>query len=102
MIIKLIRDNGRNPFKNAILAECLLKFGTISVRDAYAIVNLPEWVDFCNCVLKAAADCSRDSRGSYFDEDLIVNVEHENGRTYYVRVSIFANLNGLRYGSISR
>ena len=101
MIVKLIRDNGRNPFKNAILAECLLERGSISIFTPYAYIEVPEWAMFCKCVIRAAAACSRDNRGSYFENGLNVKVAHENGHEYAVHVEIDVNLNGLRYGSIS-
>lgn len=101
MIVKLIRDNGRNPFKNAILAECLLERGSISIFTPYAYIEVPEWAMFCKCVIRAAAACSRDNRGSYFEGGLNVNVAHENGHEYAVHIEIDVNLNGLRYGSIS-
>lgn len=100
MIVKLIRDNGRNPFKNAILSECLLERGRISVNTPYAYVEVPEWAMFCRCVIRAAADCSRDYRGSFFENGLNVKVIHENGHEYAVHLVIDAKLNGLRYGSI--
>ena len=101
MIVKLIRDDGRNPFKNAILAECLLERGSISIFTPYAYIEVPVWTMFCKCVIRAAAACSRDSRGSYFEGGLNVKVAHENGREYAVHIEIDVNLNGLRYGSIS-
>lgn len=101
MIVRMIRDNGRNPFKNAILAECLLERGYISINMPYAYIEVPEWAMFCKCVIRAAADCSRDNRGSYFENGLNVKVAHENGHEYAVHLSIDANLNGVRYGSIS-
>lgn len=100
MIVKFIRDNGRNPFKNAILSECLLERGSISIYMPYAYIEVPEWASFCKCVIRAAADCSRDNRGSYFESGLNVIVAHENGHEYAVHISIDVNLNGLRYGSI--
>lgn len=100
MIVKLIRENGRNPFKNAILSECLLERGRISIYMPYAYIEVPEWTIFCKCVIRAAADCSRDNRGSYFKYGLLVKVAHENGHEYTVFLSIDANLNGLRYGSV--
>lgn len=100
MIVKFIRDNGRNPFKNAILAECLLERAQISINSSYAYIEVPEWAMFCKCVIRAAAACSRDSRGSYFEVGLNVNVAHENGHEYAVHIEIDVNLNGLRYGSI--
>lgn len=101
MIVKFIRDNGRNPFKNAILAECLLERGSISIYTPYAYIEVPEWAIFCKCVIRAAAACSRDNRGSYFESGINVRVAHENGHEYAVHIEIDANLNGLRYGSIS-
>lgn len=101
MIVKFIRDNGRNPFKNAILSECLLERGRISIFMPYAYIEVPEWAMFCKCVIRAAAVCSRDNRGSYFESGLNVRVVHENGHEYAVHISIDVNLNGLRYGSIS-
>lgn len=101
MIVKFIRDNGRNPFKNAILSECLLERGSISIYMPYAYIEVPEWTIFCKCVIRAAAACSRDNRGSYFEGGLNVVVCHENGNEYAVHLSIDVNLNGLRYGSIS-
>lgn len=101
MIVKLIRDNGRNPFKNAIIAECLLERGYISINMPYAYIEVPEWAMFCKCVIRAAADCSRDNRGSYFENGLNVKVVHENGHEYAIHIVIDAKLNGLRYGSIS-
>lgn len=100
MIVKLIRDNGRNPFKNAILSECLLERGSISIFMPYAYIEVPEWAMFCKCVIRAAAACSRDNRGSYFESGLDVKVAHENGHEYAVHIEIDVNLNGLRYGSI--
>ena len=100
MIVKFIRDNGRNPFKNAILSECLLERGSISIYMPYAYIEVPEWATFCKCVIRAAADCSRDNRGSYFESGLNVVVAHENGHEYAVHLSIDVNLNGLRYGGI--
>lgn len=97
----MIRDNGRNPFKNAILAECLLERGRISVNMPYAYVEVPYWSTFCRCVLRAAASCSRDERGSYIKDDVVVKVVHENGRDYNVRIRIVVGLNGLRYGCVS-
>lgn len=99
MIVKLIRDNGRNPFKNAILAECLIERGCISIITPYAYIEVPEWALFCKCVLRAAAACSRDNRGSYFENGLNVKVAHENGHEYAVHICIDVNLNGLRYGT---
>lgn len=101
MIVKILRDNGRNPFKNAILAECLLERGSISIFMPYAYIEVPEWAMFCKCVIRAAAVCSRDNRGSYFESGLNVKVAHENGHEYAVHICIDANLNGLRYGSVS-
>lgn len=101
MIVKIIRDNGRNPFKNAIIAECLLERGCVSIKPPYASIEVPEWVVFCKCVLRAAAACSRDNRGSFFEGGLNVVVEYENGHVYRVHVSIDVELNGLRYGSVS-
>lgn len=101
MIVKLIRDNGRNPFKNAILAECLLERGSISIYTPYAYIEVPEWAMFCKCVIRAAAACSRDNRGLYFEGGLNVKVAHENGHEYAVHLSIVPELNGLRYESIS-
>lgn len=101
MIVKLFRDNGRNPFKNAILAECLLERGSISINTPYAYIEVSEWALFCKCVIRAAAACSRDNRGYYFENGLNVMVAHENGHEYAVFLTIDANLNGLRYGSIS-
>lgn len=100
MIVRMIRDNGRNPFKNAILAECLLERGSISIFMPYAYIEVPEWAIFCKCVIRAAAACSRDNRGSYFESGLNVIVAHENGHEYAVFLSIDVKLNGLRYGSI--
>lgn len=100
MIVRMIRENGRNPFKNAILAECLLERGCISVNMPYAYIEVPEWVMFCKCVIRAAADCSRDNRGSYFKYGLLVKVAHENGHEYSVFIHINADLNGLNYGSV--
>lgn len=100
MIVKLIRDNGRNPFKNAILGECLLERGSISISMPFAYIEVPEWAMFCKCVIKAAAACSRDNRGSYFESGLNVKVMHDNGREYAVHIWIDVALNGLRYGSI--
>lgn len=100
MIVQMIRDNGRNPFKNAILAECLLERGRISVYMPYAYVEVPYWTTFCRCVLRAAAACSRDGRGSYFEGGLVVKVVHENGHDYNVRIRIDVGLNGLRYGCV--
>lgn len=101
MIVKLLRDNGRNPFKNAILSECLLERGQISIFMPYAYIEVPEWAMFCKCVIRAAAACSRDNRGSYFENGLNVKVAHENGHEYAVHICIDASLNGLRYGSVS-
>lgn len=101
MIVRMMRDNGRNPFKNAILAECLLERGKISVNTPYAYIEVPYWPTFCRCVLRAAATCSRDGRGSYIENDIIVKVVHENGHDYNVRVRIDVGLNGLRYGCFS-
>lgn len=101
MIVKFIRDNGRNPFKNAILSECLLERGSISIFMPYVYIEVPEWAMFCKCVIRAAAACSRDNRGSYFKSGLDVKVAHENGHEYAVHIEIDVNLNGLRYGSIS-
>jgi len=101
MIIRMFRDNGRHPFKNAILAECLLERGRISVESAYAYIEVPEWAMFCKCVIRAAAACSRDSRGWYFKDRLSVRVTLENGHEYSVFLRINAELNGLTYGSIS-
>lgn len=101
MIVQMIRDNGRNPFKNAILAECLLERGRISVNMPYAYVEVPYWPTFCRCVLRAAAACSRDGRGSYIENDIIVKVVHDNGHDYSVRIRIDVGLNGLRYGCFS-
>lgn len=101
MIVKILRDNGRNPFKNAILAECLLERGSISIFTPYAYIEVPEWAMFCKCVIRAAAACSRDNRGSYFENGLYVKVAHENGHEYDVHICIDAKLNGLRYGSVS-
>lgn len=100
MIVKILRDNGRNSFKNAILAECLLKRGCISINTGYAYIEVPDWAMFCKCVIRAAAACSRDSRGLYFEGGLNVKVAHENGNEYAVHIEIDVNLNGLRYGSI--
>lgn len=100
MIVKMFRDNGRNPFKNAILAECLLERGQITINTGYTYIEVPEWAMFCKCVLRAAAACSRDSRGLYFEGGLNVKVAHENGHEYAVHIEIDVNLNGLRYGSI--
>lgn len=101
MIVRMMRDNGRNPFKNAILAECLLERGRISINMPYAYVEVPYWPTFCRCVLRAAATCSRDGRGSYIENDVIVKVVHENGHDYNVCIRIDVGLNGLRYGCIS-
>lgn len=100
MIVKMLRDNGRNSFKNAILAECLLERGQISINTGYAYIEVPEWTMFCKCIIRAAAACSRDSRGLYFEGGLNVKVAHENGHEYAVHIEIDVNLNGLRYGSI--
>lgn len=100
MIVKILRENGRNSFKNAILAECLLERGSISINTGYAYIEVPEWAMFCKCVIRAAAACSRDSRGLYFEGGLNVKVAHENGHEYAVHIEIDVNLNGLRYGSI--
>ena len=101
MIVRMMRDNGRNPFKNAILAECLLERGRISVNVPYAYVEVPYWPTFCRCVLRAAAACSRDGRGSFIENDIVVMVVHENGHDYNVRIRVDVGLNGLRYGCIS-
>lgn len=101
MIVKMIRDNGRNPFKNAILSECLIERGSISILMPYAYIEVPEWAMFCKCVIRAAAACSRDNRGSYFESGLNVTVAHENGHEYAVHICIDAKLNGLRYSSVS-
>lgn len=101
MIVKFIRDNGRNPFKNAILSECLLERGRITIFSSYAYVEVPEWPIFCKCVIRAAAACSRDIRGWYLKNDLYVNVAHENGNEYAVFLRVNVELNGLTYGSIS-
>lgn len=100
MIVRMIRENGRNPFKNAIIAECLLERGSISISIPYVYVEVPEWTIFCKCVIRAAAACSRDNRGSYFKYGLLVKVAHENGHEYSVLLRIDTNLNGLLYGSI--
>lgn len=100
MKVRMFRDNGRNPFKNAILAECLLERGSISIYEPFAYIEVPEWAMFCKCVIRAAAACSRDSRGLYFARGLHVKVAHENGHEYAVHIEIDVNLNGLRYGSI--
>lgn len=100
MIVKLIRDYGRNPFKNAVIAECLLENGSISINNPHAYLRVPDWATFCKCVIRAAAACSRDNRGSYFENGLNVKVMHENGHEYAVHISIDTSLNGLRYGSI--
>lgn len=100
MIVRMIRDNGRNPFKNAVISECLLERGIISICTPFAYIEVPEWPMFCKCVIRAAADCSRDNRGSYFKSGLIVQVTHENGHQYSVLLRIDTDLNGLRYGSI--
>lgn len=100
MIVKLIRDYGRNPFKNAVIAECLLENGSISINNPHAYLTVPDWATFCKCVLRAAAACSRDNRGCYFENGLNVKVMHENGHEYAVHISIDTSLNGLRYGSI--
>ena len=102
MIVKLIRDNSRNPFKNAILAECLIERGCISINTPYAYIEVPEWATFCKCVIRAAAACSRDNRGSYFGKGLNVRVAHENGHEFAVHLSIDVNLNGLRYGTANQ
>ena len=101
MIVKFIRDNGRNPFKNAIISECLFERGIISIKPPYVCIEVPEWVVFCKCVLRAASICSRDNRGSFFEGGLNVVVVHENGHSYDVHISIEVELNGLRYGSVS-
>lgn len=101
MIVKIIRVNGINPFKNAILAECLLESGSITIEQPFACIEVPEWVVFCKCVIRAAATCSRDSRGFYLKDGLNVLVVHENGHEYSVHISIDVDLNGLRYGSVS-
>lgn len=101
MIVRITRDNGRNPFKNAILSECLLERGRISINMPFAYIDVPEWTVFCNCVLRAAAACSRDYRGAYISERLIVQVELENFHNYRVGIRIDATINGLRYGSVS-
>lgn len=101
MIVRMIRENGRNLFKNAVLSECLLERGSISIYMPYAYIEVPDWATFCKCVIRAAAACSRDNRGSYFEHGLIVGVTYENGHDYSVHLSIDTNLNGVRYGSIS-
>lgn len=98
MIVKFIRDNGRNPFKNAILAECLLERGFVSINMPFAYIEVPKWSIFCQCVMRAAAACSRDNRGSYFEGGINVRVNHENGHEYTVHLSIVPELNGLHYG----
>lgn len=100
MIVKLLRDNGRNPFKNAILSECLLERGRISIFMPYAYIEVPEWTVFCNCVIRAAAACSRDNRGSYLKGGINVHVALESGREFNVHIDVVAYLNALRYGAI--
>lgn len=100
MIVRMMRDNGRNPFKNAILAECILERGSISICMPYAYIEVSEWATFCKCVIRAAAACSRDSRGYYFKDKLRVSVTHENGHEYNVFLRVDEKLNGLIYGSI--
>lgn len=100
MIVRMIRDNGRNPFNNAILSECLLERGSISIFMPYAYIEVPDWPTFCKCVIRAAAECSRDARGWYFKDKLNVRVTLENGHEYAVFLRVDVDHNGLLYGSI--
>lgn len=102
MEIKFLRENGLNPFKNAIVAECLCSLGSIRIDGAWVALSVVDWPCFCKCVLHAAADCSRDQRGSWMaNVRYPVRVTYESGMVYHFFFEVDPSINGLHYGSIS-
>ena len=100
MIVQFTTEQGRNPFKNAIIAASLNAKKTIRMAQCFTSFAVKDWPEFLNLVNHACAECSRDHRGQWMVERTPVSVHLEDGRTFSTYIWYDPGAKGLRYVSL--
>lgn len=100
MKIQFVTEQGRNPFKNAIVAAALDGGKTMTMSQCFVSFEVDVWSDYLKLVWKACAECTRDYRGQWCIERMPVTVTLKSGRIITVLVWYDVAAKGLRYVSL--
>lgn len=100
MIVQFTTEQGRNPFKNAIIAAALNAKKTIRMAQCFTSFSVEEWREFMHLVWIACAECSRNHKGQWMVERTPVSVHLDDGRTFSTYVWYDVEARSLRYVSL--
>lgn len=99
MEIQFIYGAKSGAFPSAVMAQALIAGKTLRVSHPFVKFEVEEWSDFLHIVWRAAAECSRDSRGQEFEKKLPVTINY-HGQAYFTKVWVDVPNNCLRYVSL--
>ncbi len=100
MKILFTNEQGRNPFKNAIMAAALDAKKSVTMSKVFTAVKVEEWREFMNLAWHACAECTKDHRGQWCVERTPVTVHMEDGRVFSTFIWYDVATKGLRYVSL--
>ena len=99
MEIKFIYGAKSGAFASAVMAQALNAGKVLRVSHPFVAFEVDEWENFLNIVWKAAAECSRDSRGQEIEKKLPITINY-HGQAYYTQVWVDVPNRCLRYVSL--
>lgn len=99
MEIQFIYGAKSGAFPSAIMAHALNAGKALLVSHPFVKFEVDEWSDFLRIVWKAAAECSRDSRGQEFEKKLPVTINY-HGQAYFTTIWVDVQNKCLRYASL--
>lgn len=100
MQVQFVTEQGRNPFKNAIIAAALDERRMVRLSQCFISFQVDGWNAFMNIAWKACAECTRDHRGRWCIEHMPIAVRLEDGRTFSTFIWYDVEAKGLRYVSL--
>ena len=100
MIVQFTTEQGRNPFKNAIVAAALDAKLTIKMEQCFTSFTIEDWSVFLNVAWRACLECCKDHRGQWIIERTPVSVHLEDGRVFSTYIWYDVESGGLRYVSL--
>ena len=100
MKVQFVTDQGRNPFKNAIVATAINEGKMVLMNQCFVSIEAIDWTEYMNIVWKACAECTRDHRGQWCVERTPVAVILDDGRTFSTYIWYDVDAKGMRYVSL--
>lgn len=100
MKIQFVSENGRNPFKNAIIAAALNERKKVVMSQCFVSFDIDEWAEFMKIAWRACAECTRNHRGQWCVERMPVAIQMNDGRTFSTFVWYDVEAKGMRYVSL--